>query len=341
MKSTKRRKPESPAGDDFLRSLPAACRDEAAAVELVEHLRWGGEPRCPRCESIDVAHVKAKDGTRNARFLWRCHGCKRQFTVRISSIFEESRLPLRLWCYAFWRSCASKKGISALQIQRESAFVLDGKPISYKSALFMMHRIRFAMGTDHSTPPKLSGIVEADETYVGGKPRRKLGSNPKTGKRYTGRGTKKTPVFAVVERGGDVRLSKLDRITAPKLIPAIWEVIDPKNTTIMTDEFGAYHGVGRRVSGGHHTVKHSAGQYVDGKNGEVHSNTAESVFSLIKRGLIGTYHSVSKQHLPLYLNEFEFRWNHRFVDDGERTAAAIRQAQGKRLRYKQPTERVA
>ena len=332
MESKKRRQPANPAGE-FLRALPSACRNEAAAVELIEHLRWGDEPLCPRCRSTEVAQVKAKDGSRSTRFLWRCHGCKKQFTVRIGSIFEESRLPLRLWCYAFWKSCASKKGISALQIKRESAFIL-GREITYKSALFLMHRIRFAMGIDHSTPPKLSGIVEADETYVGGKPRYGAGRNPKTGKRRVGRGTRKTPVFAVVERGGDVRLSKLDRITAPKLIPAIWEAVDLANTTVMTDELGAYHGVGRRVSGGHKTVKHSARQYVDGKNGEVHSNTVESVFSLIKRGLIGTFHSVSKKHLPLYLNEFEFRWNHRFEDDGERTAAAIRQADGKRLRYR-------
>ncbi len=321
--------------DDFLRALPAACRDERAAVELVERLRWAGTPVCPRCGDVKVRQMQDEEGNRNARFLWRCYGCKRQFTVRIGTIFEESRLPLRLWCYAYWKACASKKGISALQIQRESAFVLGGEPITYKSALFLMHRIRFAMGTDPSTAPKLSGIVEADETYVGGKPRNRAGRNPETGKRYTGRGTKKTPVFAIVQRGGDVRLSKLDRITAPKLLPAIWEAVSPEST-LMTDELGAYQGAGRRLKGGHHTVKHSAGQYVDGKNGEVHSNTVESVFSLIKRGLIGTFHSVSKHHLPLYLNEFEFRWNHRFESDGKRTAAAIRKAEGKRLMYREP-----
>jgi len=305
--------------------------DEAAAVAFIEGLRWGSEPACPRCGDANVYAMRDRTtGERERNYRWRCRGCAKMFSVRTGTVFEETRLPLRVWCHAFWRCCASKKGVSALQISREC-------DITPKSALFLLHRIRHAMATGPDAP-KLSGIVEADETYVGGKPRRGIGAgrNPKTGKRYTGRGTRKTPVFAVVQRGGDVRLSKLDRITAPKLIPAIWDVVDQANTTVMTDEFGAYQGVGRRVSGGHHTVKHSAGQYVDGKNGEVHSNTAESVFSLIKRGLIGTFHSVSKHHLPLYLNEFEFRWNHRYTDDAERTAAAIRGAEGKRLLYRQP-----
>jgi len=269
-----------------------------------------------------------KTGERERNYRWRCRDCAKMFSVRTGTVFEETRLPLRVWCHAFWRCSASKKGVSALQISRECE-------ITPKSALFLLHRIRKAMETGPDAP-KLSGIVEADETYIGGKPRNRLGRNPKTGKRYTGRGTTKTPVFAVVQRGGDVRLSRLDRITAPNLIPAILAAVDRKNTTVMTDELGAYNGVGRGVSGGHKTVTHSRGQYVDGRNGEVHSNTAESVFSLIKRGLIGTFHSVSKEHLHRYLAEFEFRWNHRYVDDAQRTMAAIRGAEGKRLLYRQP-----
>lgn len=310
-----------------LAAVRAAGRDEKSAVEFLERARWGSGPTCPRCGSGNVYTMQDRTNSgREKNFRWRCRVCKRMYTVRTNTIMEESRLPLRVWCHVIWRTCASKKGVSALQIQREVE-------ISYTTALYLMKRVREMMGVDHGTPKKLSGIVEADETYVGGKPRWKAGINKATGKRFTGRGTKKTPVFAVVERGGEVRLSKLDRITAPKLIPAIWDVVDQTNTTIVTDELGAYNGVGRRVSGGHKTVKHSAGQYVDGVNGEVHSNTAESVFSLIKRGLIGTFHSVSKAHLPRYLNEFEFRWNTRFMDDGERVVQAIRQAEGKRLTY--------
>lgn len=146
-----------------LREIPRACIDETAAVEFMEKQRWGGIAACPRCGDIDVVQVKDRDGNRNKRFLWRCHGCKKQFTVRIGTVFEDSRIPLRIWCYAFWKAYASKKGISALQISRECS-------ISYKSALFLMHRIRYAM-TEPNEQEKLQGIVECDETYVGGKPR--------------------------------------------------------------------------------------------------------------------------------------------------------------------------
>ena len=135
----------------------------------------------------------AKTGERNKRFLWRCRGCRRQFTVRIGTVLEESRIPLRHWCYAFWKACSSKKGVSALQMSRETG-------LSYKSALFMMHRVRYAMADDHEMPSKLSGVVEVDETYVGGKPRYK-------GQSKRGRGTKKAPVVALVERGGETTAS--------------------------------------------------------------------------------------------------------------------------------------
>ena len=186
----------------ILAAIPAACADETKAVEFIEQLRWNGEPACPRCGDIEVTQMRDKQGKRNARYLWRCHGCKRQFTVRIGTIFEESRIPLRIWCHAFWRACSSKKGVSALQIHRETG-------VSYKSALFLMHRIRFSMAGDPETPAKLTGTVEADETYVGGKPRYK---GRQTGPRQAkfGRATDKTPVFAVVERVKWQRQEQLD-----------------------------------------------------------------------------------------------------------------------------------
>ncbi len=268
--------------------------------------------------------MKDGQGNRNKRFLWRCHGCKRQFSVRIGSIFEDSRIPLRIWCHAFWRACSSKKGVSALQISRETG-------ISYKSALFLMHRIRFAMGEDWSTPPKLSGTVEADETFIGGKPRYRNQRDAGTGKRITGRGSRKTPVMALVERGGNVRLRKLERITAKQLQGAIREMAEPE-AVVMTDDERSYVRLRHPFwfRGEHHTVNHRRREYA---RGDAHINTAESVFSLIKRGLVGTFHSVSKKHLPLYLNEFEFRWNTRNLDDGKRTLKTIRSSDGKRLSY--------
>lgn len=151
--------------------IPLACADEAAAVEFLEQQRgWTTEADavCPKCGVVgESKQMKAKDGGRNARFLWRCHACKSQFTVRVGTIMEDSPIPLRHWCLAFYRACASKKGVSALQIQRETG-------LSYKSALFLMHRIRWAMAPANAQEPQLGangGTLEFDETYIGGKPR--------------------------------------------------------------------------------------------------------------------------------------------------------------------------
>src|SRR5258705_3350330 len=145
------------------KTLPKACSDEAAAVEFLECQRWASDPYCPRCESRRVHQLKQRgNGTRSKRFLWYCEICQRQFTVRIGTVLEDSRIALRHWCYAFWAACASKKGVSALQIKRMTG-------LSYKSALFMMHRIRWAMMDEFNAP--LQGTVEVDEAYVGGKPR--------------------------------------------------------------------------------------------------------------------------------------------------------------------------
>ena len=173
-------------------ALPLACSDENAAVEFFETQRWGDSPVCAHCGSGNVYQMTdAATGKRNKRFLWRCRDCGKQYTVRIGTVYEETRLDLRHWCYAFWRASTSKKGVSALEIQRQCQ-------ISYKSALFLLNRIRFAMAPDPTTAPKLNGTVECDETYVGGKPRYK-------GTSKRGRGTDKTPVFAAVERQGQIR----------------------------------------------------------------------------------------------------------------------------------------
>src|ERR1039458_6606248 len=174
-----------------IENIPLACSDELAAVEFLEKQRWGNDPACVKCGSVEVYKMKdAKTGERNSRYLWRCRDCKQQYTVRIGTVYEESRIELRHWCYTFWRAATSKKGVSALEIKRHCQ-------ISYRSALFLMTRIRFAMAPDNPAVPMLSGDVEVDETYVGGKPRYK-------GQSKRGRGTKKTPVFAAVQRNGSI-----------------------------------------------------------------------------------------------------------------------------------------
>ena len=191
--------------------------------------------------------------------------------------------------------------------------------LSYKSAWFMAHRIRYAM-TQPPLVDKLQGIVEADETYIGGKHH---------GKR--GRGSEnKVPVFALVERNGRVRSFKTDKVTAHNLRQKIRENID-KDSTVMTDELLAYRELGKEFS--HLTVNHGTGEYV---NGDAHTNTAEGFFSILKRGINGVYHHVSEQHLDRYLAEFGFRCDQHKVDDAIRTSVAMDQTKGKRLMFRQP-----
>ncbi len=303
----------------LIEEIPLACSDELAAVEFFERRRWGKTPCCVLCGSVDVHKmVDSKTGQRNKRYLWRCHDCKKQYTVRIGAVYEESRLPMRHWAYAFWRACTSKKGVAALEIQRHCQ-------ITYKSALFLMNRIRFAMAPDQETTPKLKGVVECDETFVGGKPRH--------GARYVpGPPKKKAIVFAAVQRQGDIRRRVIADVSAKTLKGAINELVD-RRSRIYTDDFASYDGIGNYFSGGHRTVNHSQKEYA---RGSVHTNTAESSFALMKRGLHGIYHSVSKEYLHRYVWQFDFMWNGRKLNDGERTAAGIRAAEGKRLMYREP-----
>jgi transposase-like protein len=297
-------------------------------VEFLEALRWGKEPSCPRCGDTDVYQLQGKDGGRNERFLWKCRGCKRQYTIRIGTVFEDSRIPLMHWCFAFWAACSSKKGVSAKQIQRQTG-------LSYKSALFLMHRIRFAMADNHDGGP-LSGDVEVDETYVGGKPRYKSMHKSKVGKGRPGPGDdfmdRKTPVVALVQRKGQVRARVITGVTAVNLKGAIRQHVD-RSARILTDYGRGYRGIGEEYAGGHEYNIHQRGEYV---RGDVHTNTVEGFFSLLKRGIYGTFHAVSKKHLHRYVAEFEFRYNTRHMDDGERVLQAIRGAEGKRLMYAQP-----
>ena len=306
----------STKNDPVLTDLPAACADEASAVKFMEKQRWGDSPCCPLCGSVAVYQMKdSKTGERQANFRWRCRDCKQQYSVRKSTVFEDSRIELRHWCFTFWRASTSKKGVAALELHRQTG-------LSYKSCLFMLARIRFAMADSVVGP--LSGDVEVDETYVGGKPR-----NPGVSKR--GRGTKKQCVLVMVERGGKVKTKPIANVTAKTLQGAIRDNI-ASSSTIYTDENSAYKGIGNEYAGGHHTTTHSKREYV---RGDVHSNTIEGFFSIVKRGIDGIYHAVSKEHLHRYLSEYEFRYNHRELEDGARVAAAIKASEGKRLTYRE------
>jgi transposase-like protein len=300
-----------------LNQVSALTEDQAR--ETIERLLWPAGPVCPHCGAVE--NLTRLNGEKHRAGLFQCNNCHEQFTVTVGTIFEDSHIPLRKWLMAFALLCSAKKGISALQLQRE----LDIG--SYRTAWFMAHRIREAMKRE-PLAGLLRGTVEVDETYVGGKPRPEAGA-PKAKR---GRGTKKIPVVALVERNGRVRAHKIERVDGVTLKGAIRANVDRK-ARIMTDEWAAYSGIGPEFAGGHQTVNHGSGEYA---RGDVFTNTAESYFALLKRGVIGSFHHVSKEHLDCYCDEFSFRWNHRSATDSDRTAIALRQSRGKRLTYKTP-----
>lgn len=285
---------------------------EPEARAMLEGIRWPNGVACVKCGSRSVGLLKGK-ATRPG--VYKCRDCRKQFTVTVGTIFERSHINLADWVYAFDRMCCSKKGVSALQVQRELG-------VTYKTAWFMCHRIREAMNSDIGM---LGGHVEVDETYVGGKPR------PGTGRHKRGHGTAKTPVLALVERDGRVKARVITAVSSWNLKLAIYENVSPAST-IYTDELNAYQDIGFGFEGGHKTVNHGSRQYV-GPDG-ASTNTIESYFALIKRGVYGTFHNVSKKHLNRYCDEFSFRWNGRKLTDTERTIEAIRGAEGKRLMYR-------
>jgi len=286
----------------------AAQMTEAEARDYLERIRWPNGVVCPKCGSTGKMYELNGDAHRDG--LYKCSDCRKQFTVTVGTVMHRTKIPLRKWVLAFHIICASKKGVSALQLQR----MLDLG--SYRTAWHMAHRIRLAM-QEEPMAGMLGGTVEVDETYVGGR-----GKIP-------GRGTTKTPVVALVERGGKIRSHAVADVTGNTLKDAIRDVVH-SSARIVTDEWAAYRGIGKEFDGGHETVNHGRKEYA---RGDVYTNTAESYFALLKRGLHGAFHWVSKRHLGRYCDEFAFRWNHRHATDGERTEAAIRGADGKRLTY--------
>jgi transposase-like protein len=322
-KSEKRRCPMKYIPPQFetlaeMASIDVGRLTEDQAREILEKLRWPKGIECPHCKSQNVVRINGKaDKVRDG--LLRCKDCRKQFTVTVGTVMHRSHITLRQWVQAFFSMCSHKKGVSSLQLQRNLGLH------SYRSAWHLTHRIRSAMRED-PLASLLKGVVEVDETYIGGKPRK--GGNGEPNKR--GRGTKKTPVMAMVERKGNIVSKPIENVTAKTLKSAIREAVD-KESKIMTDEWGCYEGIGKEFKGGHETVNHGSGEYV---RGDVSTNTAESFFALLKRGVHGTFHHISKKHLPKYCNEFSFRWDNRKVNDGERTEEAVKGMEGKRMMLK-------
>lgn len=305
-----------------LSDLAKHFSDEDAARELLEQMRWGLDGAvCPRCGGADPYKLtpKATSKKPGRKGLYKCRACRKQFTATVGTIFEDSHIPLSKWMLAIHLIAASKKGMSAHQLHRMLG-------ITYKSAWFMAHRLRYAM-TQEPIATKLNGIVEADETYIGGKKKGRFAQG-RPGFIRDG----KTPVVALVERGGRVRATVMPKVQAHEVRSFIESNVE-QNVRLMTDESRLYDGIGKDLAS-HETVKHSIKEFV---RGDVHTNTVEGFFSLLKRGITGIYHHVGEGHVHRYVDEFAFRYDTRKMSDHERAELTVQGAEGKRLTYKQPT----
>ena len=300
---------------------------EAARVHL-EAIRWPNGPVCPHCGGM--SRNTLMQGKAHRAGLYSCGDCREQFTVTVGTVFERSKIALHKWVMATHLMCASKKGISAKQLERMLG-------VTYKTAWFMAHRIREAMKTEPTTlMGSGGGIVEADETYWGNGPQSKIG---KIYKDQAHGGHHKEKIFALVERGGNVRSFHVKSIDVATLKDVMNQHVS-KEANLMTDEARFYKGIGKAYAS-HESVKHSMKEYA---RGNVSTNTIEGYFSIFKRGLIGTFHHVGEQHLKRYCTEFDFRYNTRTslgFNDFERTDLALKGITGKRLMYQRPDAKQA
>jgi transposase-like protein len=259
--------------------------------ELLERIRWANGPVCPRCQNPNPVRLA------NSAKLVYCKDCDYQFTVTANTIFHDSHLPLIKWLTATFLLCESRKGMSANQLKRTLG-------VSYKTAWYLCHRIRAAMAS--AEKPMLDGTLEMDETWIGGRER-----NPKGAGRIPYSESKKVPVVGIKQRGGELRFFKAEDVKSGSLAKYIKENVSEDVEVIMTDDWKAYPwamdkaGVSRDK---HKTINHSAKVYVDG---DITTNGIESAFSLLKRGIVGSWHKVSAKHLPAYLEEMTFRFNRR------------------------------
>jgi len=290
--------------------------DEAAAFAHLESLLWPEGPTCPHCGNADGKRITRFTGKATRMGLHKCNECRKQFTVKVGTVFESAHIPLHKMLQAVYLLSASKKGCSAHQLHR----VLE---ITYKSAWFLAHRIREAMRTGGLGPLGGGGqVVEVDETVIG-----RLEGVPKQTAGYA----HKNVVLTLVERGGSARSFHIDSTSVADVVPLVRENIR-RETRLMTDEARHYVGVGKEFSE-HGAVMHSKFEF---GRGDIHTNTVEGYYSIFKRGMKGVYQHCSEKHLHRYLAEFDFRYSNRSalgVSDEMRAGRALKGISGKRLTY--------
>lgn len=299
-----------------LQKLMRRFPSEEAAAAWIATIRWPEGPVCPGCGVLDEAYrIRRRAG------FYECGACGHQFSVTSGTPMHGTHLPLRTWVLAMYLIASSSKGVSAMKLK-------GWLGVTYKTAWFLGHRIRSMMAAGALGEGLLRGIVELDETYVGGRPRKKHREaempEDERPKRKQGRATEKPCVFVAVERGGRVETRIVPSHTAGALGAAVRATVDP-SATLLTDELPAYVGVGREYAG-HQRVRHSSDEYVrscEASGLKVHVNTAESWNATLKRAIVGVFHRVSRKHLHRYAAESAFRWNERLTPL-ERVAALLR-----------------
>lgn len=305
--------------------------DEKAAFAHLEGLLWPEGPTCPHCGNADAKRITRLEGKATRMGVHKCNECRKQFTVKVGTVFEAAHIPLHKMLQAVYLLTCSKKGCSAHQMHR----ILQ---ITYKSAWFLCHRIREAMRTGGLGPLGGEGkVVEADETYFGNIPEAKRPKFTKSGRPVSqnpGGPKNKRAVIALVERGGRVRSFHPIAADAETVGKIVRDNI-ARESRLHTDESKLYHRVGKEFAA-HETVAHSRYEYV---RDDIHSNTIEGYFSIFKRGMRGVYQHCSEKHLHRYLAEFDFRYNEREalgVGDEARAGQALKGITGKRLTYRNP-----